>query len=65
MGKGIAGRKSRSLEIAFNSPEINNVMPDQAWFPGTQNITYLDTAAEGLPHRGLADALQAYARDKK
>jgi len=33
-------------------------------FPGTQNITYLDTAAEGLPPCGFGDALQAYARDK-
>jgi selenocysteine lyase/cysteine desulfurase len=36
----------------------------KTWFPGTQNITYLDTAAEGLPPRGFADALQAYAQDK-
>ena len=33
-------------------------------FPGTKDRTYLDTAAEGLPPCGFADALQAYARDK-
>lgn len=32
--------------------------------PGTRDITYLDTAAEGLPPRSLADGLQAYVRDK-
>ena len=33
-------------------------------FPGTQDVTYLDTAAEGLPPCSFSDALQAYARDK-
>ena len=33
-------------------------------FPGTQDVTYLDTAAEGLPPCSFVDALQAYARDK-
>ena len=33
-------------------------------FPGTLDITYLDTAAEGLPPGTFADALRAYARDK-
>ena len=36
----------------------------KARFPGTQDITYLDTAAEGIPPCSLGDALQAYARDK-
>lgn len=33
-------------------------------FPATRDVTYLDTAAEGIPPRSAADALQAYARDK-
>ncbi len=33
-------------------------------FPGTRDITYLDTAAEGLPPRSFADGMQAYVRDK-
>ena len=33
-------------------------------FPGTLDVTYLDTAAEGIPPCSFSDALQAYARDK-
>ena len=33
-------------------------------FPRTRDVTYLDTAAEGLPPRSFEGALQAYARDK-
>lgn len=48
-------------------PEFDNFMIDpktKTRFPGTQDITYLDTAAEGLPPCSFGDALQAYARDK-
>lgn len=39
-------------------------LPDKSRFPGTREMAYLDTAAEGLPPVESEEALRAYYRDK-
>jgi hypothetical protein len=55
--ESISGREDRRLAVKHAAAlEINNVMIDpniKTRFPGTQDITYLDTAAEALPPRDV------------